>query len=250
MKFINKFKSPNYNDRKSFDIKFIIIHYTALRNVEDALEYLCAKKNKVSSHFVISKKGEIYKLVNENKRAWHAGISYWDNITDINSYSLGIELDYFNNGKDKFFSMKMIKSLSDLLRYLKEKYKIKNYNILGHSDIAPFRKIDPGVFFPWKKLMKQKLVLNHSTKSNINHIAVINWFNKNRLYDNKKIVVFILSYIGYDTKKIRNKKSNYYKLIRAYQQHYVQSNITGKADKTTIKVLTNHFINLLLTKKK
>ena len=94
MKLINKFKSPNYDFRKKYSIKIIIIHYTALKNSDEALSYLCNSNNRVSSHFLISKSGDIFCLVDELKRAWHAGESYWKNITDINSNSIGIELDY------------------------------------------------------------------------------------------------------------------------------------------------------------
>ena len=98
MKFINKYKSPNFDKRKKGSkIKYIIIHYTAMRTDIEALNFLCNKKNKVSSHFLINKSGKIYKLVNLQNRAWHAGESYWKGERDINSNSIGIEID--NSGK-------------------------------------------------------------------------------------------------------------------------------------------------------
>ena len=104
MKFINNFKSPNFDNRKLKKIYFIIIHYTALKNYEQAISYLCDPSKKVSSHFLISQNGDIYALVNEKKRAWHAGLSYWDGFTDINSLSIGIELDFSNNKNANAFS--------------------------------------------------------------------------------------------------------------------------------------------------
>ena len=108
MKYIHKFKSLNFNKRKSKEIKFIIIHYTALKSISESIKYLCEKNNKVSSHYIISKKGEIYNLVSEKKRAWHAGASYWNGLKDINSSSIGIELDYLpdeiNTEYDNFFA--------------------------------------------------------------------------------------------------------------------------------------------------
>ena len=100
MKFINKYKSKNFNKRKTKQIIFIIIHYTALKRCNDAIEYLCNSKNKVSSHYLISQNGKIFNLVNEKMRAWHAGLSYWNDHIDINSSSIGMELDYTENVKD------------------------------------------------------------------------------------------------------------------------------------------------------
>ena len=88
MKLIHKFKSPNYDERKSNKIDIIVIHYTALKTVSQSIKHLCSKKNMVSSHYIISKRGDIYSLVSEKKRAWHAGQSYWDGNTDINSRRL------------------------------------------------------------------------------------------------------------------------------------------------------------------
>ena len=121
MKLINKFKSPNYNKRESKKIKYLIIHYTALKNCSESLKYLCNKSKKVSSHYLISQQGDIYNLVSEKMRAWHAGISCWKNETDINSTSIGIELDYSPNHKNNIFTKKMIKSLINLLKILKKK---------------------------------------------------------------------------------------------------------------------------------
>ena len=159
MKFITTFKSPNFSLRaNNSEIKLIIIHYTAIKSSKAAINHLCNKKTKVSSHFFINKSGTIYYLVDLKYRAWHAGESCWKNIKDINSKSIGIEID--NSGhhlKFEEYTLKQISSLTKLLIYLKNRYKIKPENILGHSDISPYRKIDPGEKFPWKKLEKNKL---------------------------------------------------------------------------------------------
>ena len=249
MKFINKFKSPNFNKRNSSNIIFIIIHYTALDNFTEAISYLCNKKNKVSSHFLISQKGLIYSLVKEKKRAWHAGQSYWKNYTDLNSLSIGIELDYSKNKLNNKFSKEMITSLQILLNYLTKKYKIDKKNILAHSDISPFRKIDPGPEFPWKKLYFSNLVYMPKNEKKANISLVQNWFNKYGLKSKIKKTYFILSYIGYDTFNVQNDKKLLKKLIKAYQMHYLQSNISGRVDSLTIKTLIIHFLNLVLTRK-
>ena len=107
MKLIHKFKSPNFDERTSNKINFIIIHYTAIKSITESIKYLCEKKNKVSAHYVISKKGSIYSLVSEKKRAWHAGQSYWNSIIDINSNSIGVELDYLPVQIEQYRSNKL-----------------------------------------------------------------------------------------------------------------------------------------------
>ena len=121
MKLIHNFKSPNFNKRKHNKIELIIIHYTALENINESLSYLCDIKNKVSCHYLISQKGQIYNLVSEKNRAWHAGISYWNLENDINSNSIGIELDYSPNYQNNIFSKKLVSSLIILLKNLKKK---------------------------------------------------------------------------------------------------------------------------------
>ena len=111
MKYITKYRSPNFNSRNQSNIKLIIIHYTALKNAKDAITYLCAKEKKVSSHYLISQNGLVYNMVNDKFRAWHAGQSFWQDSTDINLISIGIELDYSPNGNNNKFSYKMISSL-------------------------------------------------------------------------------------------------------------------------------------------
>ncbi len=244
MKLVNKFKSPNYNNRKSNKIKFIIIHYTALKDKFEAISYLCDQNKKVSSHYLISQNGEIFNLVADDKRAWHAGLSFWDGHKDLNSLSIGIELDFSYKFSNNTFNDKMINSLKKLLFHLKKKYLIKNSDVLGHSDIAPYRKIDPGASFPWFKIIKEKFVYDFQNKIKI----IDHWFIKRNFKTNLDKSLFILRFVGFDISKA---KTNYYcrkKLILNYQSHYLQNNITGILDKKTIHHLKHHLLNLLLTK--
>ena len=119
MKYINKYKSQNYNSRNNSKIKLIIIHYTALENAPHAISYLCNKEKKVSSHYLISQNGIVYNLVDEKFRAWHAGEAFWQDKKDINKISVGIELDYSPYGKNNKFSLKMISSLKKLITLVK-----------------------------------------------------------------------------------------------------------------------------------
>ena len=250
MKLIHNFKSPNFNKRKHNKIELIIIHYTAIKSIDESISYLCDDKNKVSCHYLISQKGQIYNLVSDKNRAWHAGISYWNLKNDINSNSIGIELDYSPDYKNNIFSKKLVSSLINLLKILKRKYNISNYNILAHSDVSPYRKIDPGNKFPWYTLSKYDLAFNPKNvrKNEINIIR--KWFKKRKILSKKKITLFMLAYIGYDTSLSIQKKFFYNCLIKNYQSRYLQNPKNGKNLKKTYDFIEKHFSILVLTKLK
>ena len=141
--------SPNFDAHINRAIKYVIIHYTGMKNQKVAIKRLQSKVAKVSCHYLISKSGVIYQLVKDQNIAWHAGKSKWKNDINLNSSSIGIEL--VNKGYEEF-PLVQIKSLIKLLKKIKIKHKILSKNILGHEDIAPKRKKDPGPLFPWKTL--------------------------------------------------------------------------------------------------
>ena len=247
MKYITKYKSPNYNSRNNSRVELIIIHYTALKNTSEAISYLCKKENKVSSHYLISQNGNVYNLVEDKYRAWHAGQSFWHEITDINSISIGIELDYNPNGKNNKFSIKMIYSLKKLITKLQKNYKINKNGILAHSDIAPFRKKDPGKHFPWQSLSSSKLILN-LRKLKKREIQIIEkWFHSHNLKSEKQKTILALSLIGYDTREVYKNDKLYNKLIRAYRIRYLNSEDIIK-NKSIYYTLIQHLFNFLLTK--
>lgn len=158
-------RSPNFNERKSLGggavrPSMIILHYTGMKTAEEALERLCDPKSEVSAHYVIEESGKIHQLVDNGKRAWHAGKSYWEGLTDINSSSIGIEI--VNKGHDfgyQEFPDKQIRVLEGVLKSLIQEYDIAPDKILGHSDIAPGRKVDPGEKFPWRRLAQKDIGL-------------------------------------------------------------------------------------------
>jgi len=152
MHIITEVVSPNYSTRTN-PIKFIIIHYTELK-FEEAVGRLCDPLSKVSSHYIIKSDCQIFELVNPINVAWHAGVSHWKGLSKINEYSIGIELD--NLGCESY-SLEQMDSCINLCKMLISKYNIPNENILGHSDIAVDRKIDPGIFFDWQLLAKHNL---------------------------------------------------------------------------------------------
>ncbi len=154
--------------RVAKDIKFVIIHYTGMQSTRDSLKRLLSKKTDVSCHYLIDRKGLIYKMIEESKVAWHAGQSKWKNFNKLNDKSIGIELQ--NKGhliNYENFPKPQIEALIRLLKKLKKKYQIKNHNILGHSEISPLRKIDPGEKFPWQ-ILNKKGVSTWFPKFNVN----------------------------------------------------------------------------------
>ena len=247
MKYITKYKSPNYNSRKNSRVQLIIIHYTALKNTLEAISYLCKKEKKVSSHYLISQNGNVYNLVDDKYRAWHAGQSFWHEITDINSISIGIELDYNPKGKNNKFSFKMIYSLKKLIRKLQKNYKINKNSILAHSDVAPFRKKDPGKHFPWQSLSSSNLIMSLKNLKK-NEIKIMEkWFSNYNLKSKKKKTILALSLIGYDTREVYKNAKLYNKLISAYRMRYLNKEDINK-NKSIYNTLIKHLFNYMLTK--
>ena len=159
--------SPNFNPKKRVPkkLQFIIFHYTGMKKESEAIDKLTNIQSEVSSHYFIKNDGSIITLVPDLYEAWHAGKSSWKNYKSLNQNSIGIEIA--NPGHEfgyKQFSKKQIFSLLKLSKFLIKKYKISSKNILGHSDIAPERKKDPGEKFPWKYLSKNKIGLWHTLK--------------------------------------------------------------------------------------
>lgn len=138
--------TTNFNLRKP---NFVVIHHTAQNSCDQTLQTFTLPRTQVSAHYVICKDGTIHHMLNDYLRAWHGGVAKWGNVTDVNSSSIGIEID--NNGFDTF-SLAQINSLLTLLQTLKKAYAIPTANFIGHADIAPTRKNDPNVTFPWKQL--------------------------------------------------------------------------------------------------
>jgi N-acetylmuramoyl-L-alanine amidase len=138
--------SPNYDERRP---NFVVIHHTSNDSADTALRTLTDPLREVSAHYVVARDGTVFQLVDERKRAWHAGKSKWGNDTDLNSSSIGIELD---NDGDEPYADKQITSLLALLADIEGRYPIPAANFVGHADIAPTRKSDPGRLFPWRTL--------------------------------------------------------------------------------------------------
>jgi N-acetylmuramoyl-L-alanine amidase len=234
--------SPNFSVKKrdSKKIKFLIFHYTGMKKESEAINRLTDIKSKVSSHYFIRDNGEIITIVPELYIAWHAGVSFWKNFSSLNKSSIGIEIN--NPGHDfkyKKFSKKQINSILLLTKSLIKKYKIKSENILGHSDIAPNRKKDPGEKFPWEFLYKNKIGFWH----NLNKKKIIEYRTLKINDLEKKIFYRNILKIGYSEKNFKNskfKRVQYKKiLIKAFQRRFRQDLINGIADQECLIISKN-----------
>ncbi|MEG3124664.1 N-acetylmuramoyl-L-alanine amidase [Sphingomonas sp. GB1N7] len=157
--------SPNFDDRM-LPVTMIVLHYTGMQDAESAIQRLTDPEAKVSAHYLIAEDGTVMQMVDEAKRAWHAGQSHWRGITDVNSASIGIEI--VNPGHEfgyRAFPDQQIDALLTLVAGIKERHDIGRGNVVGHSDIAPKRKQDPGELFPWARLAKLRLALPRPTKN-------------------------------------------------------------------------------------
>ena len=214
--------SPNFKDRhENVHPQYIILHYTEMSPVESALERLCDPKSNVSAHYLITEAGQIHQLVDPSKRAWHAGISSWKGVENINDISIGIELDHPGHKDPKPYSKKMIYALLELLTYLCKTYKIPKDQIWGHSDIAPLRKVDPGEFFDWSFL----------------HLKGFGtWFDPKSKFEeeiNLENAIKMLQEIGYSIES----KDDFGLVLSAFQRHFYPENVTGELDLETYRRL-------------
>jgi len=200
----------------NFDLRrpnFVIIHHTAQKSCDQTLRTFTLTRTRVSAHYVVCKNGVVHHMLNDYLRAWQAGASRWGNFSDINSSSIGIEID--NNGYEPF-TVPQITSLLKLLDTLKRKYSIPEANFIGHADVAPGRKVDPNKFFPWQMLAQKGFGLWYDTTG----VTVPPYFNS----------LHALRIIGYNIKDTA-------KAIQSFKLHFIQHDITPVLTKEDKKVL-------------
>ena len=227
--------SPNFYPKKRAkkEIIYLVIHYTGMKNEKAALSRLTKIQSQVSSHYLIKKDGEIILLVPDLYIAWHAGFSSWKKKRFLNTSSIGIELT--NPGHEfnyKKFSKKQINSLIKLSKFLIKKYKINRKNILGHSDIAPLRKKDPGEKFPWKYLAKKNIGYWH----HLDQKKLARYRNKECNRNLKNRFFNYLYKIGYS----KNYKNQSEKLIvKAFQRRFRPELVSGIIDQECLYISKN-----------
>ncbi len=202
----------NLNLRKP---NYVILHYTAQDSLQQTINTFSQVRTQVSAHYVVGKDGRIVHMLNDYLRAWQAGVSKWGSITDMNSCSIGIEID--NNGNEPF-TEPQIKSLLLLLAQLKKNYNIPQANFIGHADIAPGRKPDPGPFFPWKRLAEN----GFGYWSDDIVVPAPDNFD----------YVTALRLMGYDTRNISG-------TIDAFKRHFIQTDISPQVTQLDLNVLYN-----------
>lgn len=211
---ITDLPSPNFNERPS-PIDAVIIHYTDMVFAEAALAWLTNPASQVSAHYLIDEEGQIYRMVDQEKRAWHAGESYWQGRTNLNDCSIGIELA--NPGHShgyRPFADAQIDALIQLCQGIKQRWNIPQSRFLGHSDVAPNRKQDPGHLFPWERLAQERLGLWPVSGSGSKEVDLMEG----------------LSHIGYDVTSPAH-------ALLAFQRHFQPHKVDGVADQETYALL-------------
>ena len=227
--------SPNFGDRvPDAFIKYIVLHYTGMPDSAVALKRLCDTESNVSCHYFITETGQIIQLVGEQYRAWHAGQSYWHGLTDLNSYSVGIEIA---NPGHEFgyvpFADAQIEAAIKLCSDICSRQNITPTGILAHSDIAPERKLDPGELFPWNKLfaagvglwVEPEVISSRSEEPNFN------------LGPEKQELISSLQQYGFNCLKVAADDEQLKKYIAAFQRRFRPERVDGIADRSTIKTL-------------
>jgi len=216
----------NPNKRTKNKVRFLIFHYTGMKSEKSAINKLTQIQSEVSSHYLIKKNGKVLILVPDLYIAWHAGNSSWKKFNSLNKHSIGIEI--VNPGHDigyKKFTVKQINSLINLSKLLIKKYRINKKNILGHSDISPERKKDPGEKFPWEYLAKKKLSVWHNIKQQkLKNLRkkICNRIEKDEFLKN----LIKIGYLG----------KNLVKITKAFQRRFRPQIVDGKIDQECLKI--------------
>lgn len=228
-------RSPNHNERVGEGkAHLLILHYTGMDDDDAALSWLCNPQSSVSSHYFIHQDGRVLQLVDEDRRAWHAGVSSWKGITDINSASIGIEIA--NEGHDfsyPDFPSKQIEAVAALCLDIIERHGIEPRNVLAHSDVAPLRKQDPGEKFPWGWLAAQ----------GVGHIAAATPIQGGRFFqkgDSGEPIAALQSLFalyGYGVEITGHYDDVTEAVVIAFQRHFRPERVDGIADQSTIETL-------------
>ncbi len=209
--------SPNHNARRA-DVDLLILHCTAMSCAQEARARLCDPNSGVSAHYLVYEDGQIQQLVNEDRRAWHAGVSFWKGIEDVNSHAIGIEIA--NPGQSPFPAIQMA-AVTALCGSILSRHSIPAHGVLGHSDVAPMRKEDPGEFFDWAGLAEVGIGL---------------WPPQSQVKRDRPVsdaaTIAALAEIGYNPAPSLTTKETM-AILRAFQRHFLPTKITGQADGPT-----------------
>lgn len=225
----------NLNERRGvINPDILVLHYTGMPSGDQALNWLCIEESQVSCHYLIHEDGRIVQMVAENKRAWHAGVSSWQGSDDINSRSIGIEI--VNRGHEHGlpeFPDVQIDAVITLCKDILQRQNISSRNVVGHSDIAPGRKQDPGEKFPWGRLFE----------NGIGHLVDAGSISDGRFFQMGEsgqpieALQSMLSLYGYGIEVSGDYDAQTQNCVNAFQMHFRQSQVDGIADASTIDTL-------------
>jgi N-acetylmuramoyl-L-alanine amidase len=231
--------SPNFNDRK-FPVDMLVLHYTGMETGQAALDRMCDAKAEVSAHYMVWEDGRIAQLVGEDKRAWHAGVSSWQGDTDLNSRSIGIEI--VNGGHDwplsdgtlPQFPDEQIEAVIELCQGILSRWDIPMNRIVGHSDIAPMRKDDPGEHFPWDRLAAAGI--GYVSKTLMAGLTLIGrGLSKTDRGAPVERLQADLKAIGYGIELTGRYDEATTRTVTAFQRRWVQDRVSGDADLLTLR---------------
>lgn len=231
--------SPNFNDRKT-PIDMLVLHYTGMETGKAALDRMCDAEAQVSAHYMLWEDGRIVQLVGEDKRAWHAGVSSWQGDEDLNSRSIGIEI--VNGGHDwpladgslPAYPEAQIEALITLCQGILSRWDIPQTRIVGHSDIAPLRKDDPGEHFPWERLARARIGLWPETNSKDVLTTIGNGLGAGEKSSAVERLQVMLSEIGYALPKTGFYDPATEAVVKAFQRRWVQDRVSGQGDLRTL----------------
>ena len=227
--------SPNFNARPEPGvIDILVLHYTGMGSADLAIEHLCSPESKVSSHYVVKEQGEILQLVLEHERAWHAGVSSWSGVSDVNGRSIGIEIvNAGHEGGCPPYPDVQMRAVETLCADIIARHGIPSRNVVAHSDIAPGRKEDPGEWFDWARLA---------------HAGIGHWVAPVDLVDGPSLTLgdrgdpvselqFRLADYGYGIEVLGVFDEKTEAVVRAFQRHFRPQKVDGVADLSTIATL-------------
>lgn len=221
-------ESPNHDERNGTPVDMLVLHYTDTPDTATALDLLTDPATKVSAHYLVDIDGRVYALVPEDRRAWHAGVASWRGVTDINACSIGIELQNRghssagSNGPEPYPDVQ-IAALIRLVQDIRRRHDIPDRRILGHSDVAPLRKQDPGAHFPWSRLAEAGIGLwSGEGPSGLPGRA------------GTRQVQAALARIGYGVEVDGRAGEDTRSVIAAFQRHFLPERVTGTADADTV----------------
>jgi len=229
--------SPNFGERRDgLKPSMIVLHYTGMGTGQEAQNWLCSPDSQVSSHYLVHEDARVVQMVSENMRAWHAGAGSWHGQTDINSRSIGIEIVNAGHPEPPEFPDVQIETVIALMRGILSRHKIEMSNVIGHSDMAPGRKIDPGEKFPWKRLADAGLALFVDPEP----VQGDRFFSLGEKGEPIEALQAMLALYGFDQHVDGFFDERTKTHIEAFQRRHRPQKIDGVADVSTIMTLRNY----------